>query len=382
LISQDNAPGEGADVACRVAIVGPVLPFRGGIAQHTTRLAQAFGQRCETSVFSFTRLYPRILYPGHSDIDPQHQGHREVNTRYLIDSLNPWTWLKAKRLLQQGNYTCVIFPWWTVFWFFCVGYLARAMRKARLEVVFVCHNVVEHEAAWWKAQLTRLVLKNASRFIVHTREDEQHLRRLLPVAKIVVHPHPVYDQFPQATATLPRRARLELLFYGFVRPYKGLDDLLTAMEMLRGQDIFLTVAGEIWQGADELASRIAQTGMQARIELRPQYHDEQDTAALFERADVIVLPYRSATGSGVLSLAYHYNRPVLVTRVGGLPDVVESGLTGWIVQPRAPEELAQTISAIDAGQLASMRQYIEVYKKQLSWDSLAAAISGSAGEAV
>jgi glycosyltransferase involved in cell wall biosynthesis len=373
-----SSEGNDADTR-RVAIIGPVLPYRGGISQHTTLLARAMATRCTVDVFSFRRQYPAGLYPGHSDRDPDYLGHREENTRYVLDSLNPWTWRRVARDIEKGGYSQVVFPWWTVFWFFCFGYLSYKLKRTGLDIIFLCHNVVEHESAWWKTLLTRWVLRNASRFLVHTRRDEANLRQLLPGSRIAEHPHPIYDQFPAPSEPLPRRGRLELLFYGFVRPYKGLDDLLAAMSMLRRQDVFLTVAGEFWKGSNEAQKLVEDYGIQDRIELRARYHSERESADLFARADVIVLPYRSATGSGVLSLAYHYNRPVLVTRVGGLPDVVDPGITGWIVEPSSPRQLADVIGAIDTARLEDMQGHVAAYKQSLSWESLASALLDGQG---
>ena len=252
--------------------------------------------------------------------------------------------------------------------------MVRALQKKDIEVVFFCHNVVEHETAAWKSFLTKVVLKGASRFIVHTKEDEANLKRLLPDAKITMHPHPIYDQFPQPKGTLLKRKSLELLFYGFVRPYKGLDDLIAAMALLKGEDIQLTIAGEFWEGEDETRRKIQMLDLSDQIELRPHYHSDQETAELFGRADVVVLPYRSATGSGVVPIAYHYNKPVIVTNVGGLPDVVEDGSTGFIVPIEDAGALAGILKNLDVKSCELMRPNIIEMKKNLSWESLASVV--------
>lgn len=359
----------------KVVIIGPVLPYRGGIAQHTTMLKRALEQGDDVLMVSFSRQYPAWLFPGESDKDSSYLNHQESNTEYLIDSINPFSWIAAIKRIVEFNPNYIVIPWWTVFWAPCFGFISRALKKKKYNVVFFCHNVVEHESARWKSFLTKSVLKNASRFVVHTKEDKSNLVNLLPKAQVAIHPHPIYDQFPQAKGTFIRRKSLELLFYGFVRPYKGLDDLIDAMTILKEKDIQLTIAGEFWKGKEETQQKITNLGLDNQIELRPQYHSDEDTAELFDRADVVVLPYRSATGSGVVPIAYHYNKPVIVTKVGGLPDVVRHLKTGFIVDVGNIEMLAELINTLTAEDCEKMIPEILKIKKELSWSSLAQTIA-------
>ena len=171
----------------------------------------------------------------------------------------------------------------------------------------------------------------------------------------------------------PRRGSLDLLFYGFVRPYKGLDLLVEAMA-LTADDVYLTIAGEFWDGERQIRERISALGLGSRVELRPRYHSEEETAELFARCDVVALPYRSATGSGVVPIAYHYNKPVIVSRVGGLPDVVHEGETGRLVEPGDVEALAAAIKSMTRTEAESMIPAIQAMKSSMTWSSLAAAL--------
>jgi glycosyltransferase involved in cell wall biosynthesis len=319
---------------------------------------------------SFSRQYPGWLFPGESDKDPAYENQREPDVEYLIDSLNPFSWRKAVARATDFNADIVVIPWWTVFWAPCFGYLANSLRRAGIEVVFFCHNVVEHESAGWKSALTRKVLKQGTRYVVHTREDEANLKRLLPNTTVTVHPHPIYDQFPAAEYTLPKRRSLELLFYGFVRPYKGLDVLIEAMGRLKGEDIQLTIAGEFWEGEEEVRARIKELGIEEQVDIRAGYHTDTDSAELFARSDVVVLPYHSATGSGVVPLAYHYEKPVIVTRVGGLPDVVQDEKTGLLVDPGNDRGLAEAIKSMTRSRAEAMVPGIQELKRTLTWESL------------
>ena len=354
----------------RVAIIGPLLPFRGGIAQHTTMLFRALRKRNPTIAVSFTRQYPKWLFPGESDRDPDYVGHRENATSYLIDSLNPFSWRTAVEYVLDSGVETVVVPLWTVFWAPCFWYVTRRFARAGLEVIFLCHNVSDHESAGWKSNLAKAVLANGDKYLVHSEDSRTNLLRYFPGAKVNVHPHPVYDQFPVARGILPRRGKLELLFFGFVRPYKGLDDLLEAMALLdKTTDAHLTIAGEFWEGKRRTIEKISVLRIQDRVTLIPEFVNEQDTAELFHRADLVVLPYRSATSSGVVPIAYHYLTPVIVTCVGGLPEAVEDGASGWVVSPNAPEELADRISDFANGEITADLGSIAKLVRRMSWQS-------------
>lgn len=352
-------------------VVGPVLPFRGGIAQHTTMLARAIRSESGGSIVSFKRLFPRSLYPGASDRDPQLSTHQEAGTEYFIDSINPVSWRRGVEAIARKKPAFVIFPWWTFFLGPCFSYMASALRRRNIDVVFLCHNVSDHEDRAWKRFIARTVLRQGSRFVVHTNADRQRLQALLPGAEIALHPHPIYEHFPPPARTPPRRAERELLFYGFVRPYKGLDVLVEALGLLRDESVFLTIAGEFWEGHTELSRRAEALGITRQLEIRPRYHSDAESAELFARADVVVLPYLSATGSGVIPLAYRYGCPVIASRVGGIPDVVADGSTGWLVESGNAVALAETIRRVPVPVPGEMRRAIARFCKTLTWQSLA-----------
>lgn len=358
----------------KVAIVGPVPPFRSGIAQHTSALAQALARRCQVKILSFKRQYPAWLFPGASDRDPEAAPLEWPETHYLVDSLNPFTWRQALLAIDAFRPDLVLIPWWTVFWAPTVWYLARGCRRRGLPVRLLCHNVLDHESVGWKAWLTRLTLRQAPSFLVHSKAEGDRLATLVPGARITSHPHPLYDSYPQPTHELPRRADLELLFFGLVRPYKGLDVLIEAMGLTAPASIHLSVVGEFWQGRAEIEARIGELGLQDRIELVPRYVSDQEAADYFARADVVVLPYTSVTTSGVIALAYHYGKPVIASRIGGLPDLVRHGETGLLVPPKSAPALAEAIGAFTAERAAQMEGAIRDLTRSMTWDHLAACL--------
>jgi glycosyltransferase involved in cell wall biosynthesis len=357
------------DFQKRVGLLGPVVPFRGGIAQHATMLHRSLSRRCHLLTFSFVRQYPRWLYPGKSDLDPEYEGYSEPNVNYCLDSLNPRSWMKTSKMITEFSPMAVIVPWWSVFWTPCFGAITRSLRRKNIKILFICHNVIEHEASPWKALLTQRVLSYGTSFLVHTTEDAENLATIFPNATIGIHPLPLFTHFPSARGILARRARLELLFFGFIRPYKGLDVLIDAIHLLKDENIFLTVAGEWWQKDLELRRRISDQSVRERIEIIDRYVSGQDTAELFARSDYVVLPYRSATGSAIIPLAYRYGKPVIATRVGGLPNVVDEGLTGYLVVPENANALADTIRSILHSGGGIVEENIRKRALRMTWES-------------
>jgi glycosyltransferase involved in cell wall biosynthesis len=355
----------------RMGLIGPTLPYRSGIAQHTTMLHRALRSKTELTTLSFTRQYPGWLFPGESDRDPFHEGHREPGVEYLIDSLDPRTWARAVKRLRQAEVEAVVVPWWTVYFAPCFSYFKAAFRRQGLPLVFLCHNVIEHEAALYKTLLSKLVLSGARGYCVQSRAEAGKLTRMLPRARVLVHPHPLYDQFPPAQQELPRRANLELLFFGIVRPYKGLDVLLEAMALLERKDVQLSVVGEFWRDKEPTLKRIAELDIDGRVEVVPRFVSEQEAADYFARADAIVLPYRSASGTGIIPMAYHYGKPVIATRIGGLEDAVSDGKTGFLVDPESPRALAAAIDRVSGAELRALRPQIDAFKASMTWEGLA-----------
>ena len=360
-----------ADLArLRVGLLGPSLPYRGGVAQYTTALHRALGRHCNLQTVSFRRLYPNWLYPGKSCIEPGYSGHKEPGILYLVDSLNPVSWRKACRSFEAHSARTVILEWWTAFHAPSFRFMAEYLERKGIGVVALCHNVFDHESAWWHRALSRAALSKRKAFLVHSSKDAAILKSLAPGSRIEVHAHPVLDHFRAEGRILPRRAGLELLFFGFVRPYKGLDVLIDAMKILQNDDVFLSVVGEWWSPDRNLRDRI---GRLPKVEVVDGYAPEEEAAAHFRRADVVVLPYRSATGSGVIPLAYRYGKPVIASRVGGIPDHVQDRVSGLLVEPENPVALAAAIREFLREAPVSQKGILSA-SEQMTFESLAACI--------
>lgn len=311
----------------KLVLAGPVYPYRGGIAHYTTMLCQALREQGhDVLLVSFKRQYPKWLFPGRSDKDPSKKPLEVEGTQYWIDSLNPITWLVAFWRIRQYRPDALILPWWTTFWapaWFVLGVLNRLFMRRPL--IYICHNVLPHEVQWWDPWVVRLVLRWGTRFIVQSTEEKKRLADLIPGAQIAVVPHPVYDMF--ANERIPKeeaRRRLGLpfevpvlLFFGIVREYKGLQDVLTALPEIRArlERVILLVAGEFWEDKERYLAMIERLGVSDSVIIEDRYIPNEEVALYFSAADVLVAPYRRMTGSGAVQMAQGFGLPAIRTDI-------------------------------------------------------------------
>jgi glycosyltransferase involved in cell wall biosynthesis len=309
----------------KIVLIGPVFPYRGGIAHYTTRLDKALRDAGhDVLVISFRRQYPRWLFPGESDRDPSRNALVVDDARYCIDSINPFTWLAAFGSIRSFRPDVVVLSWWTVFlapaWF-VLSALQRAFMSSSL--VVICHNVLSHEARRLDRWVAKVVLGLASRLIVQSDAEKRRVRDLLPNKPVDVVPHPVYDLF--ADQQIPRevaRTRLGLaqdmpvlLFFGMIREYKGLSDILLALPDIRAHlgRVCLMIAGEFWENKRTYLDLIAQLGIGDLVVIEDRYIPNEDVPLYFSAADLLVAPYHTLTGSGVIQLAVGFDLPVVTT---------------------------------------------------------------------
>ncbi len=363
----------------KLALIGPTYPFRGGISHYTTLLYEHLKNRHEVRFFSFKRQYPGWLFPGKSDIDPS-QAHISVpGAEQVIDSINPVTWLKTAREIVKYDPDAVVLPWWVAFWapqFMTMAGLVKRYSRAR--IVFICHNVVAHESTLLDKIATRMVLGLGDGFLVHSDEDRQNLLKMLPEAKVCKRFHPTYDVFQFAGFDRDECRRLlgisgnALLFFGFVREYKGLKYLLAAMpEILQQVPVTLLVVGEFWKDKAGYLDVIRELGIADNVKIVDEYIPNEAVGKYFTAADLVVQPYVSATGSGVVQVAYGFERPVVATDVGCLPEIVENGKTGYVVPPADSQAIADAVvSFFREGRADEFQDNIRAIQYRFSWENL------------
>ena len=366
----------------RICLVGPAHPYRGGISHFTQMLARELQSAHEVRIVGYSRLYPSWLFPGRTQYD-EGGALVQVESLRVIDSVNPLTYRRAADAVVEFQPDLVVMQWWHPFFAPALRTVATAVkRRSQAAVVFLCHNVLPHEGSAAATALARWGLKSADAFLLQSREDLETLKHIVPNAVADVHPHPTYTQFA-ASATTREEARRALgvegrvlLFFGLVRAYKGLDDLLHAVALLPPElAATLLIVGEFYEAREPYDRSIQSLGIADRVRVVDRYVPDAEVAQYFMAADLVVLPYRSASQSGIVQTAYAFERPVVVTAVGGLPDVVENGVTGYVVPARDPAALAAAVTRFFAGDdAAAMPPAIRANASQFTWAGCAQAL--------
>ena len=330
-----------------VTIVGPVYPYRAGIAYCTTRLAEELAREHDVSVVSFSRQYPKRFYPGASDIDETLRDQTPSNARFALDITNPLTWFRTAWQIRRAKPDAVIFVWWI--WVWALPYLVLiTMLPRRTNVILQCHNVSDKEPAFWKTWLTNRVLRRGDVLVVHAHPELLQAVRRSRGRRVVSAHLPVHQlggEMPardEAKRALGLEGRNVALFFGHVRPFKGLDIALRAWREIR-HDAVLLVAGEAWWQKEAEYRQLAGGMDNVRLELR--YIPDAEIARYFAAADVVLAPYRAEAQSGVVLTAFHFGRPVIATTVGGIPQIVSDGVNGFLIPPEDPTRLAQAVDA-------------------------------------
>jgi len=289
-------------------------------------------------VVSFKKLYPHILFPGTTQLDTS--GLKlDAQAIPILTSLNPSTWVRAFKAVKAFSPDVILFQWWQPFFAPVVGVLLRMFRRAGLRCVVECHNVVSHEGGPLDRALARFALSPADHLITHSIEDRDDVLALIPGMNVTASSLPLVHEFSGVGGD---RSGRTILFFGMVRKYKGLDVLLTALPaVLRQVECKLNIVGEFYDDIEEYKKLIRELDIESRVNINSRYVSNEEVPAIFQQADVLVMPYLSATQSGVARIALSCGLPVIASRTGGLSEAVEENVTGLLFPPG------------DAGALAS-----------------------------
>ena len=369
----------------RVVIIGPAYPLRGGLATYNERLARAFREAGdEVRIVTFSLQYPDFLFPGQTQFSTE-PGPDDLHIEVSLNSVNPLSWLAVGHRLRRERPDMVIFRFWLPFMGPALGTVARlAVRNGHTRVVAITDNVIPHEKRPGDGPLTRYFLSACDGFVTMSRSVLSDLEQLGFGRKPALYrPHPLYDNFGPMKPKAEALAALQLpattgylLFFGFIRAYKGLDIMLEALadKRLAELPIKLIIAGEFYEDAAPYEALIRRYQLEDRIVRATDFIPNERVVDYFCAADLIVQPYKNATQSGVSQIAYHFERPMLVTDVGGLAELIPNGVVGYVVPP-TPAAIADAVVDFYAQQREkTFEAGVREQKKQFSWPVMVAAL--------
>ncbi|MDE6882210.1 MAG: glycosyltransferase [Lachnospiraceae bacterium] len=369
----------------RIIMIGPVYPYKGGISHYTGLMYRELMKHNDVEMLSYKMQYPKFLFHKEQK-DYSNDSFKIDAAKYMLHTANPFNIIRTAYYIRCQRPDMVLIQWWHPYFAPCYFLLERFMGKQNL--VFVCHNVFPHERFPMDKLLTRLVLKHGKHYIVHAREEGKELTQIKENPDYVVTPHPTYNAFCfEGISKEQARDRLEiekgkrvLLFFGYVRAYKGLKYLLQALPEIvsrLGGQVQLWVVGEFGADREEYRELISRLGIAEYVNIVDTYTPDRDVEQYFTAADLVVLPYVSATQSGIVQIAYGFAKPVIVTSVGGLPDVVDDGRTGYVVEPENPPEIARAVCRFYESDMEQcMVENIRKESKRFSWERMGEVVAG------
>lgn len=364
----------------RIVILGSAYPLRGGgIASFNERLAFHFQELGhEVDIYSFSLQYPNFLFPGKSQYsdEPAPTG---LHIKTIVNSINPFNWIKVGRELRKANYDLLIVRFWMPFFGPCLGTIQRQVRKNKhTKIVCIADNIIPHEQRIGDKMLIRYFLKSVDACLTMSKSVLADLKMLSPKKPAVYTPHPLYDNYGAHQSKKEARRLLKIaeedkvvLFFGFIRQYKGLDILLEALAHSKVRDlgVKLLLAGEFYGDPAPYLELIKKYKLEEFIFMHTDFIPNQEVGRYFSAADCVVLPYRSATQSGITQVAYHFDLPMIVSNVGGLPELVQDGYVGYVVEPDARQIADGIFSFYHYNKEEQFRTNIIDEKRKYSWDT-------------
>ncbi len=369
-----------------IIILSPAHPLRGGIASSSERLAIALQQAGdEVEIISFSLQYPGFLFPGKTQYtdDPAPEG---LKIHTLINSVNPFNWLKTGLRLKSMQPDLIIVRFWMPFMGPALGTILRlAKSNGKTKVIALADNIIPHEKRPGDYLLTKYFCGSVDSFLVMSKSVGEDVWKFTTEKPVVFSPHPIYDNYG---ALVDRQTALQhlgldtayryLLFFGFIRDYKGLDLLLEAMadDSLEHLPIRLIVAGEYYGNQEKYESLIAKLGLSQKLILHNSFIPHEEVKYFFGAADLVVQPYKTATQSGITQLAYHFEVPMLVTNVGGLPEIVADGEMGYVVEPDSREVAKAILDFYDNNRYLTFLDGVRQNKKRFDWERMVEKIKG------
>ena len=367
----------------RIGILGTTWPYRGGLAAFNERLARQFmAEGHEVEIFTFTLQYPDFLFPGKTQYSDAPKP-TDLSITRTMNSINPFTWFSTARKIKKAKIDLLVIKFWIPLMAPCLGTIARLCRRKGIKVVSILDNVIPHEPHFWDKWFIRYYIRSVDQFIAMSESVQTDCRKFLPAKRhdaVTFNPHPLYDNFGQAVPKAEARSFLNLpqdktilLFFGFIRDYKGLDLLMKAYKKAYKEDLLLVVAGEFYNNGAQYSELEKDLQLEGTIAWHTDFIPDDKVRYYFSAADLIVQPYKTATQSGVTQIAYHFERPMLVTNVGGLAEIVPNGKVGYVCDVNE-ESVAAAIThfaSMDTQQRdEQFRKNIQTQKQKYAWSAM------------
>lgn len=374
----------------KIILLGTAHPFRGGLANYNERLIREYRNLgCDAEIYTFILQYPSLLFPGKTQKSTE-PAPADIPIRVKVNSINPFNWIRVGKELQKLRPDLILVKFWIPFMAPCFGTICRiARRNKHTRVVTIIDNIIPHEKRPGDRILAKYWIGAVDGCVAMSRSVLNDLDSFDPVKPKVFCPHPLYDNFgdPIPKTDAIRRLSLEpeyryLLFFGFIRDYKGLDLLLLAMRhpRIREMKIKLIVAGEYYCDPQPYLDLIEREQLSDQVILKTDFIPDSQVLNYFCAADVVVQPYKSATQSGVTQIAYHFDKPMIITDVGGLAEIVPDGKVGYVVNPN-PEAIAGAVLRFyDGDKEKEFTIAASEEKKKYSWERMVNAIGTLMGE--
>lgn len=362
----------------KIVLIGPVYPYKGGISHYTGLMYRALSKKNEVYMMSYKLQYPRFLFKKEQR-DYSNDTFKIDSTDFYINTANPFNWIKTARKIRSLKPDLVILQWWHPYFSPCYWSICKLLGKVK--VLFICHNVFPHERFPMDRFLAKHVLVNGDYFIVQSAQDENDLKSIKKDAHYRKTVLPTFNAFKLQDLTREEgRKQLGLsaddkvlLFFGFVREYKGLKHLINALPRVvrKLPDTKLLIVGDFDGDKEAYVNLIREQKVEEFIEIHDGYIPDKEVEKFFAAADLVVLPYESATQSGIVQIAYGFEKPVIVTNVGGLPEVVTDGKTGYVVEACNSHELADSILCFFQGNKSdAFQNEIKREAHKYSWDMM------------
>ncbi len=358
----------------RIAILSCFYPYRGGISQFNACLHEQLSKGHTVKAFNFKRQYPEFLFPGKTQLVTPDDEAVPIESESLLDTANPFSYHKTLKAIEEWKPDLVIVRYWMSYFAPSLGYITRGLKK-KCKVISILDNVIPHEERFFDTPLTKFFLEGSHGHITLCQAVSKDLLKMKPGANFKVIQHPLYSHFGEKLDRTEAEKILglnsgkkTLLFFGLIREYKGLDILLEAFGEL-SEEYQLIVAGEPYGSFDKYQKIIDSLHNKENIYIYPNYIKDSQVSKFFSASDLVVLPYRSATQSGISSISYHFEIPMIVTNTGGLKETIGDRGTGIVAEDGSPEGIRKEILNYFSGEKSSFIENIRKEKERLSWPS-------------